>query len=190
MDPARPAALAPATPFSATLEEVTHSPDSGPRRMLCRVYRTARGRARSDFLVVGAREEPANMAWLFDAATRLMVLVDRQSGAVLQRHAFERPRSGFMGWNGAGPFTPFPFPQQGTPRREDLGTRVVEGFVARGSLTVYLDGWHECWTTPDLPEASLLERWRTADGHERTTQLFAVRLGEPDPSLFAALDVH
>lgn len=187
MDPQRPGIV---TAFSATLEEVTHSPDSGFSRLLCRVYRNSRGRARSDFLVMGPAEEPANVAWLFDATTRVMLLVDRAQGTVLQKNAFEKPKGGFLGWNGAGPFTPFPFPHQGQPRREELGTRVLEGFVAHGSLTVYQDGWHECWTASDLPEAALLERWRVASGHERTTQLFAVRLGEPDPALFGALDRH
>jgi hypothetical protein len=137
---------------------------------------------------VGTSEEPCNVAWLFDAGTRVMVLLDRTSGAVLQKHAFESPRGAFWAWNGPGPFTPFPFPQQGVPRREELGTRVLEGFLARGSLTVYSDGWHECWASAELPDAPLLERWRVASGHERTTQLFAVRLGEPDPTLFSALD--
>ena len=176
------------TAFSATLEEVTHSPEQGYSRLLCRVYRNARGRARSDFLVMGACEQPSNVAWLFDAPTRRMVLVDRTTGTVLQKHAFEKPKGGFVTWNGPGPFTPFPFPHEGLPRKEELGTRVLEGFVARGALTVFTDGWHESWAAPELRDAPLLERWRVASGHERTTQLFAVRLGDPDPGLFEALD--
>jgi hypothetical protein len=178
----------PTTAFSATLEEVTQSPEVGAARLLCRVYRTSRGRVRSDFLVVGNPEEASTVAWLFDAESRLMVLVNRNSGTVLQRHAFERPRGSFWAWNGPGPFTPFPFPHEGMPRREELGTRVLEGFLARGALTVYADGWHECWTTGELVDAPLLERWRVTSGHERTTQLFAIRLGEPDRGLFAALE--
>ena len=187
MEPYRPE---PVTGFAATLEEVTQTPDSGPHRLLCRVYRNKRGRSRSDFLVMGPAEEAANVTWLFDAITRVMVVVDRDKGTVLQRHAFEKPKGGFLGWNSAGPFTPFPFPHQGQPRREELGTRVLEGFVAHGRLTVFGDGWHECWVAPELPDAPLLERWRVASGHERTTQLYAIRIGEPDPALFSTLDTH
>jgi len=187
MDPGPPL---PTTAFSATLEEVTQSQEEGAVRLLCRVYRSSRGRVRTDFLVVGNPEEASTVAWLFDAESRVMVLVNRTSGAVLQRHAFERSRGSFWAWNGPGPFTPFPFPHEGMPRREELGTRVLEGFVARGALTVYTDGWHECWTAGDLIDAPLLERWRVASGHERTTQLFAIRLGEPDAGLFAALDAR
>jgi hypothetical protein len=178
----------PPTAFSATLEEVTQGLEEGASRLLCRVYRSSRGRVRSDFLVVGS-EEASSVAWLFDADSRLMVLLNRASETVLQRHAFERSRGSFWAWNGPGPFTPFPFPHEGLPRREELGTRVLEGFVARGTLTVYTDGWHECWTAPQLVDAPLLERWRVSSGHERTTQLFAIRLGEPDPALFRALDL-
>jgi hypothetical protein len=184
----QPGRVVPTTAFSATLEELTTSHDGSHARLLCRVYRTGRGRHRSDFLVVGRPEEAPNVAWLFDAATRLMILIDRTTGKVLQKHAFEGSRGGFWGWNGPGPFTPFPFPHEGLGRREELGTRVLEGFVAHGHLTVYNDGWHECWRAAELAEAPLLERWRVASGHERTSQIFAVRLGEPDPALFAALD--
>ena len=55
---------------------------------------------------------------------------------------------------------------------------------------LYTDSWHECWTAGELVDAPLLERWRVPSGHERTTQLFAIRLGEPDPGLFAPLDPH
>lgn len=178
------------TAFAATLEEVTLGPGVGegmPSRLLCRVYRSAAGRARYDFLVAGAPESP-DMAWLFDPATRRMVLLERSSGMVLQRHSFEPPKGAFLTWNGAGPFTPFPFPHEGVPRREELGTRVLEGFVTRGTLTAYADGWHECWTAAEMLDAPLLERWRVTSGHERTAQLYGVRLGEPDVALFAALD--
>jgi hypothetical protein len=62
--------------------------------------------------------------------------------------------------------------------------------VAHGRLTVFTDGWHECWVAPELPDAPLLERWRVDSGHERTTQLYAIRIGEPDPTLFSTLDTH
>lgn len=178
------------TAFSATLEEVTLGPGVGegwPSRLLCRVHRSGSGRARYDFLVAGAPEAP-DMAWLFDPSTRRMILLERSTGAVLQRHSFEPPQGEFLTWNGAGPFTPFPFPHEGQPRREELGTRVLEGFVARGTLTAYADGWHECWTAPDMLDAPLLERWRVTSGHERTAQIYGVRLGEPEAELFAALD--
>ena len=177
------------TAFSATLEEITLGPGGGesrPSRLLYRVYRSASGRARYDFLVQGAAEPP-DMAWLFDPTTRHMVLLERSTDKVLQRHSFEPPRGVFITWNGAGPFTPFPFPQEGVPRREELGTRVLEGFVSHGTLTAYADGWHECWTAADMLDAPLLERWRVTSGHERTAQIYGVRLGEPDAELFAAL---
>ena len=128
------------------------------------------------------------MAWIFEPSTRRMVLVERSTGKVLQRYSFEPPAGPFLTWNGAGPFTPFPFPHEGVPRREDLGTRVLEGFVTRGTLTAFSDGWHERWTAPEMRDAPLLERWRVTSGYERTSQIYGVRLGEPDPDLFAALD--
>jgi hypothetical protein len=178
------------TAFSATLEEVTLGPgmsEGRPSRLLCRVHRSASGRARYDFLVAGAPEDP-DMAWLFEPSTRRMVLVERSTGKVLQRYSFEPPAGPFLTWNGAGPFTPFPFPHEGVPRREELGTRVLEGFVTRGTLIAFSDGWHERWTAPEMLDAPLLERWRVTSGHERTSQIYGVRLGEPDPDLFAALD--
>ena len=189
MDP-RPGRSGLASAFSATLEEVTLGPGVGegrPPRLLYRVYRSASGRARYDFLVA-ATPEAAGMAWLFDPVTRRMVLLERSTGAVLQRHSFEPPRGAFLTWNGAGPFTPFPFPHEGLPRREELGTRVLEGFVSRGTLTAYADGWHECWTAADTLDAPLLERWRVISGYERTAQIYGVRIGEPDAVMFEALD--
>ena len=186
----RPGRSALASAFSATLEEVTLGPGVGegrPSRLLYRVHRSASGRARYDFLVA-ATPEPPDLAWLFDPVTRHMALLERSTGAVLQRHSFEPPRGAFLTWNGAGPFTPFRFPHEGVPRREELGTRVLEGFVSRGTLTAYADGWHECWTAADMLDAPLLERWRVTSGYERTAQIYGVRIGEPDAAMFAALD--
>ena len=131
------------------------------------------------------------MAWLFDATTRVMLLRGSRTRARCSRRTPSRSRR-VGSWAGTAPdpSRPFRSPTKANPAARSWAPGSWKDSCAHGSLTVYQDGWHECWTASDLPEAALLERWRVTSGHERTTQLFAVRLGEPDPALFAPLDMH
>jgi len=78
------------------------------------------------------------------------------------------------------------FPSAGVPRRSDLGDQLIAGIHCTGQRATYQDGWTEEWKAEsfDLP---LFVRFETA-AQVFTRRCRELRLEDPDPALFAALD--
>ena len=70
---------------------------------------------------------------------------------------------------------------------EELGEADVEGLAARGRRITTASCVAEVWTALQIDQPPLLLRMKES-ARERTERLFNVRLGEPDPRLFAPLD--
>jgi hypothetical protein len=79
------------------------------------------------------------------------------------------------------------YPNQGPPEEELLGDQVILGYPTQGKRETYRDGWTETWRIAELPDFPLLTRFETVEQEyfQRCTEL---RLEDPDPALFAALE--
>ena len=168
------------------------------RREVFRLYRDGRGRTRLEGSMPSAGGKVLRFAWLMDIHSRRSLVLDLATGTPLAT----LPPGGIPEWGGNG--------SHGTPANtarppdvgagqvpasnpteaygvEDLGESEIESLAAHGWRTTTPTTVSEVWNARAIDQPPLLVRTRTAS-LERVERLFNVRLGEPDPGLFAPLD--
>jgi hypothetical protein len=175
-------------PFCAVFEETNRSPkDEAPIVSVHKVCRDRNGRSRAEISAFEGSKTIAVVVFLTDPSTGRMVALDPEtnmphSDVTLPRDLSRlRPSSKPTARGGVR------YPNQGSPEEEVLGEQVILGYSTHGKRETYTDGWTETWTIAELPDFPLLTRFETAEQEyiQRCTEL---RLEDPDPALFAALE--
>ena len=172
--------------FEADYEKVVVVESNGVReesRELFRLYRDARGRMRME----GSRTAEGvtlRFAFIGDPQKGRGVVLDLATGKPLNLRPWSPPE-------GAGGVAGRPAvggaPEAGAQTREDLGEAQIEGLAARGWRTTTPSFVSEVWQALAIDQPPLLVK-RKEPTRETTERLFNIRIGEPDPQLFAPLD--
>jgi hypothetical protein len=179
-----------AVPFCAVFEETNRSPkDEAPIVSVHRVCRDRNGRSRAEISASEGSRLRAVVVFLTDPSTGRIVAVDPETNQPHSDLTLPRDLSRLR------PSTTSPsttrggvrYPNQGPPKEEALGEQVILGYSTHGKRETYRDGWTETWTTAELPDFPLLTRFETAE-QEYVQRCIELRLEDPDPFLFAALD--
>lgn len=172
------------TPFTAEYEDlkVTKHPDGTELTEHHRghLYRDSRGRMRDEFV----DDDGTTLAMLWDPASGKMVAIDASTGKRLD-DAVQNPvltpvgRRAPLGSEAA---------QYRPVETSELGDKVIDGVVAHGRRIRLRDGTvSETWFAPTLPDRPIVATQTGPSGREES-RLTNVRIGEPDPQLFSALD--
>jgi hypothetical protein len=175
--------------FEADYEKVVVTIESDGRRTESheqqRLYRDSKGRMRMEFTRVGDQGVTLRFAWINDQRNGRSIVLDLATGKPLPR----RPRQPPDGQaRSPGPTAAaVPPAAQESQTREDLGEAQIEGLAARGWRFTSPSFVSEAWKATLIDEPALLRKSRQP-GEEKMERLFNIRLGEPNPSLFAALD--
>lgn len=81
-----------------------------------------------------------------------------------------------------------PSPQKELAKREDLGVRAIEGFRCRGTRDSFKDRTTETWEPDEVSLGRPVLTRSVTPTDEYEGRLFNIRLGEPDPAVFAPLE--
>ena len=190
--------------FEADYEKLAVAIDNDGRRTesreLYRLYHDARGRTRMEGSTPAGRGEALRFAFITDLANRRCVVVDLATGNVLKRWPCGPPDGPAVAARRKAPDTPHgpvvgsrqkvpdapPKPEPQTV--EDLGEAEIEGLRARGMRTTTPSfGVSEVWHALAIDQPPLLVKSK-GPNRETTERLFNIRIGEPDPALFAPLE--
>jgi hypothetical protein len=175
------------TAYQADFEKVVVAigPDGArtESRELFRLYRDSSGRTRMEgSMPIGG--EPMRLAFIADRRGTRRAILDLATGSRLDFP----PRSRPPGAPAPSPKPPRATPQPESPTVEDLGEAEIEGFKARGSRTTSSTfGVSEVWHALLIDQPPILVKSK-GPTEERTERLFNIRVGEPDPALFAPLE--
>lgn len=164
-------------------------------RELFRLYQDARGRTRLEGSMLTGEGTTFRFAFLTDLRNRRGVVLDLATGKRLLQEAHRPPHGGLAGSVGqqAAAVETGGRPKARTDDRggaqieEDLGEAQIEGLAARGRRYTTASSVVEAWTALSIDQPSLLVRTKEPS-REETKRLFNIRIGDPDPALFAPLD--
>ena len=181
--------LSVSTPFSADYEErlILKSADgeSVAWRNARKVYRDGKGRKRDEFQLI-VPQGLKDISVLIQATPPKVVVIDLATGRVLPREELseQAPQA-----SGRSQLIGHRQPEQGNPKRSMLGARTIEGVECQGQSLAYEDGVREFWwpLSLDLGQPILDRSLTQTEAFER--RFFNIRIGEPDPALFAPLDL-
>jgi hypothetical protein len=181
-------------PYEADYEEVvlTKQPDgkSTEVKRLFRLFRDSRGRWRQECtLTTETGAQLPTIVFLIDFASGHVRLLDLQTGNLLNESKLPTAAGALQAMMSTRQTasTPRPAPPDQTSRREDLGQKEIDGLPATGRRITTDDAVTEIWSTPVIDQPELFYRSVRSD-REETKRLFNIKLREPDPTLFAALD--
>jgi hypothetical protein len=171
-------------PFCAVFEETVR--EGGQARASSRkICRDRAGRTREEISVTSPTGDVDSVVILVDPATLRFVTLDPKTNRLrADRTLGYPPDLSMLAPTAAHGGTQSP--SAGEPRRADLGEQVIVGVHCTGQRSTYKDGWTEEWKAEsfDLP---LLVRFETA-AQAFTRRCRELRLEDPDPALFAALE--
>jgi hypothetical protein len=183
----------PTPPYEAEFEEVVvrSRPDgsNAETHQRWKLYRDGRGRWRQESSETLESGEQVRFALVTDYKARRFVVLDLATGQVMN----EMTAAGAKAHEALGRLptsdavAAVPAAQGEAPKVEDLGEKDVEGVRARGRRITSTTGVVEVWSSPVIDQPPLLVQ-TARPGEQRKQRLFNIRLGEPDPALFAVLD--
>jgi hypothetical protein len=179
--------------FAADYEKVVVTIESDGRRTesreLYRLYHDTKGRTRMEGTTPSGQGEMMRFAFLTDRQKRRALVVDLATGKPLDLRGGRPPVGSAAAARPKPPGTPkVPDTRPEAQTTEDLGEAEIEGLAAHGWRTTSPSfGVSEVWQAKLIDQPPLLVKSRRP-GEERTERLFNIRIGEPDPQLFAPLD--
>ena len=180
--------------FEAEYEvRVTDITEGGVRREsreLFRLYRDARGRSRLEGATVDKGRVVLRYALLTDLRRHRALLLDLATGKPVDpchAPAGGAPPAAGLPLVGRPSAVEVGDASEEGSKVNDLGETQIEGLEARGLRVSTPSSTTEVWTARQIDQPPLLVR-TMGPTRESTARLFNVRLIEPDPRLFSALD--
>lgn len=183
---------APTVAYIARLTETrTHRAADGASRRATLCWTLSRdrdGRTRAE-LSLPVAGEPFGVAILTDPRRHKVILVNAASGAAITEQDLKRVGDPFPQFPAGTSVNAPPPPSRGAAQVEDLGTAELEGIKCRGRRLTFEDGTVEHWSAIDAwIDQNVVTRMHT-DTDDYEARLSDVQLTDPDPGLFAPLDV-
>jgi hypothetical protein len=188
-------------PFSADIvNETTQTLGDGTRihrETLGKTFRDSEGRTRNERENQFPDGPKRVMVTIFDPSQQVMIMLDPQTKTATVNHfkrMFDGPPPVKNGVVARTPLAP-PVTSHPSMKREDLGTKEIEGFTVTGTRITRtmeagsigndrpLTSVHETWSSPDLKTVLLTTSDDPRSG-QHTMRLTNIRTGEPDPLLF------